>query len=148
MAFAAPSPARVRLARSLALLADFVQVIAFPLFAGGALSPVSDAMDIGMAIVMTALLGWHWAFVPTMLTELVPVIDLFPTWTFAVFYVTRGQARDPEARGAQGSPAYHPDEPPRRIKDITPEPGREAGTPAAESAPPAAPASPDPMPRQ
>lgn len=108
-----PSAARVRLARSLALLADFFQVIAFPLFFQGGLSPLADVLDIGVALVMTLLLGWHWAFLPTMVTEVVPILDLFPTWTIAVFYVTRGQAREPDT----------PQPPAPRIKDITP--GRE-----------------------
>ena len=107
-----PSPARVRLARSIALLADFFQIFAFPLFVAGGLSPLSDVLDIGMALVMTLRLGWHWAFVPTMVSELIPILDLFPTWTVAVFYVTRGGARDPEPE-----PARSP-----RLKDITPRP--------------------------
>lgn len=122
MALGTPSAARVRLARSLALLADFFQIIAFPLFFQGGLSPLSDALDIGMAIVMTLLLGWHWAFVPTMITELVPVLDLFPTWTIAVFYVTRGQTRE-----------HEPSEPEApRIRDITPPRERESVGGAAE----------------
>ena len=116
MALGSPSPSRVRLARSLALAADFLQVIAFPILE---LSPLSDVLDFGVAIVMTVLLGWHWAFLPTLIAEFLPVIDLFPTWTFAVFYVTRGQARDVEM----------PEEP-RPIKDVTPEQGPVAGTPA------------------
>jgi hypothetical protein len=35
--------------------------------------------------------GWHWAFLPTFLAELVPGLDLVPTWTAAAFFVTRGQ---------------------------------------------------------
>lgn len=84
-------PNRVRLARLIALAADFVQVIAFPLFSGGALSPLNNVLDLGIAVVMIALVGWHWAFLPTFLAEGLPVLDLFPTWTAAVYWVTRGQ---------------------------------------------------------
>jgi hypothetical protein len=35
------------------------------------------------------LLGWHWAFVPSFLAELVPGLDLVPTWTLAVLIATR-----------------------------------------------------------
>ena len=126
MALGTPSPARVRLARSIALLADFFQVLAFPLFFQGGLSLLSDVLDVGVAIVMTLLLGWHWAFLPTMVTELVPILDLFPTWTIAVFFVTRGQARDAEPPLSSAP----------RIKDITPERGRDGaianGEPAKE----------------
>jgi len=88
------TPERVRLARLIALAADFVQVLAFPLFFGGGLSIVNDALDVAVAILMTWLLGWSWAFAPTFLMELMPVLDLFPTWTAAVYWVTRGRAQD------------------------------------------------------
>jgi hypothetical protein len=99
-------PERVRLARMIALAADFVQVIAFPLFFGGFASPASDLLDIGMAITMTLLVGWHWAFVPTLLLEAAPALELFPTWTAAVFFVTRGQS------GSAPSAALPPPPPP------------------------------------
>jgi hypothetical protein len=34
------------------------------------------------------MLGWHWAFLPAFAAELIPGVDLFPTWTAAVAYVT------------------------------------------------------------
>jgi len=37
------------------------------------------------------LLGWHVAFLPAFVVELLPVADLFPTWTIAVLYVTRAR---------------------------------------------------------
>ena len=49
---------------------------------------------------MLALVGWHWAFLPTFLAELIPFFDLVPTWTAAVFLATRASsrsgARDPK----------------------------------------------------
>jgi hypothetical protein len=38
---------------------------------------------------MVALVGWHWAFLPAFALELVPAVDLAPTWTLAVFIATR-----------------------------------------------------------
>ena len=111
------SPARVRLARSLALVADFLQIIAFPLFGEGVMSPAADALDLCVAVLMVWLLGWHWAFVPTLLVEAVPLFDLFPTWSAAVFYVTRGQARE----------VNEPAAPPPPIKDVTPRKAPDAG---------------------
>lgn len=98
------TPEKVRLARLIALAADFVQVIAFPLFSMGALSPANNVLDLLVALLMTFLLGWHWAFLPTFLAEGVPLLDLFPTWTAAVYYVTRGQAPHPEPAGPISSP--------------------------------------------
>jgi len=80
---------RVLTARIIAVAADAVQVGLLPLFVGGAPTVVDAALDVAVGIAMVALLGWHWAFLPAFLVELVPGIDLAPTWTFAVLLVTR-----------------------------------------------------------
>ncbi|HKA37626.1 MAG TPA: hypothetical protein VKH43_12455 [Thermoanaerobaculia bacterium] len=41
------------------------------------------------------MIGWHWAFLPSFFVELVPGLDLVPTWTAAVFYATRQGAAAP-----------------------------------------------------
>ena len=73
----------------LAVAADLVQIVAFPMFAGGAGSPWNDALDFAVAAAVTSLVGWHWAFLPSFFAELVPGLDLVPTWTIAVFLATR-----------------------------------------------------------
>ncbi|MGA8150000.1 MAG: hypothetical protein WB952_03560 [Terriglobales bacterium] len=83
---------RVRLAWAVALAADAVQIAALPLFGEGALSPADTVLDLAVGAVLVRLLGWHWAFLPTLVAELVPGLDLFPTWTAAVWYVTRNSA--------------------------------------------------------
>ena len=88
------SRGRIRLARTLAIAADALQVLVFPFFFEGALSPLADILDVAMAALMVGLLGWHWAFLPTFAAEVVPVLDLFPTWSTAVFFVTRRGAED------------------------------------------------------
>jgi hypothetical protein len=92
---------RVRAARLLAMAADLLQIAVFPLFAPGAASPWNDALDVAVAAAMTWLVGWHWSFLPSFAAELVPGLDLVPTWTAAVFFATRGRerARPPEAQG-------------------------------------------------
>jgi hypothetical protein len=87
------TPARVKAARWIAVAADFLQIVVFPAFAPGAASPWDDALDAFVAVAMVSLVGWHWAFLPTFLAELVPGLDLVPTWTAAAFFVTRGQAK-------------------------------------------------------
>ena len=71
------------------MLADAIQIALFPLFAEGALSPLDDLLDIAVAWLLTKLLGWHWVFLPSFIAELVPGLDLVPSWTIAVLYVTR-----------------------------------------------------------
>jgi hypothetical protein len=83
---------KTRLAWILALAADALQIVFLPVFGAGALSPLMDALDVAMAISMILLLGWHVAFLPTAIAELVPALNLFPTWTAAVFFVTRRRA--------------------------------------------------------
>jgi hypothetical protein len=73
----------------LAVMADALQIVVFPLFAEGALSPVDDVLDLAVAAVLVHLLGWHWEFLPTFFAELVPGVDLVPFWTLAVANVYR-----------------------------------------------------------
>jgi hypothetical protein len=73
----------------LAVAADALQIIVFPLFAEGALSPVDDVLDFAVAAVLVKLLGWHGEFLPAFGAELVPGVDLVPFWTLAVASVYR-----------------------------------------------------------
>jgi hypothetical protein len=86
-----------RMAWTIAIAADALQIAAFPLFAEGALSPADSLLDVVVAFLMVRLLGWHWAFLPTLANELIPGADLFPTWTAAVWFVTH-QQRNAESK--------------------------------------------------
>ena len=77
----------------LAIIADALQIIVFPLFVEGALSPVDDILDFGIAAVLVQLLSWHWEFLPSFLAKLVPGVDLVPFWTMAVANVYRRSKR-------------------------------------------------------
>ena len=83
-----PGP-RFRAAMILAILADALQIVVFPLFAEGALSPADDVLDVAVAALLVHLLGWHWEFLPAFAAELVPGVDLVPFWTMAVANVYR-----------------------------------------------------------
>ena len=74
---------------ALAIVADLVQIVIFPLVVEGAPSPVDDALDVGVAAMLAALLGWHWEFLPSFLAKLVPGVDMVPCWTLAVANVYR-----------------------------------------------------------
>jgi hypothetical protein len=77
----------------LAILADLLQLVIFPLVVEGAASPPDDLLDLAMAAILSYLLGWHWEFLPSFLAKLVPGVDLFPCWTIAVANVYRTQKR-------------------------------------------------------
>lgn len=74
-------------ALSIALAADAVQIGLLPLFMEGAAAPWNDALDVAVGAMLLTLLGWHMAFLPTFVGELVPLLNLFPTWTAAVMFV-------------------------------------------------------------
>lgn len=84
---------RTRAAWIVAIVADALQIIFFPVFGGGLLSVASDALDFVVAVIMVVLLGWHVAFLPTVIAEVIPMVNLIPTWTAAVFFVTRTRRR-------------------------------------------------------
>ena len=97
-----------RLAWLVAIAADALQIIAFPMFVEGAASPADAVLDVAVAAVLTKLLGWHWAFLPSLAAELIPGVDLIPTWTAAVFFVTRQQVRSVEPEVLPPGPAPAP----------------------------------------
>ena len=84
---------RFRAAMILAVIADAIQIVVFPAFVEGALSPADDILDFGIAAVLINLLGWHWEFLPSFFAKLVPGVDLVPFWTMAVVNVYRKSKR-------------------------------------------------------
>ena len=94
------------MAWTVAIAADALQIVALPFFAAGGISPVDTIVDFATAFFLIRLIGWHWAFLPTLMAEVVPGLDLFPTWTAAVFFVMRQRKLAEE---------------PREIRSVTPE---------------------------
>jgi hypothetical protein len=94
--FTAMRSREYRWAWLVAIVADLLQVVAWPFFGEGGLSAADAILDFVVAAILSRLLGWHWAFLPTFVVELIPGLDLFPTWTAAVFYVTRQHVRSKE----------------------------------------------------
>src|SRR5665213_1547345 len=80
---------RFRVALIVAIVADALQLIFLPLLVEGAESPADDVLDLGVGAVLVYLLGWHWEFLPSFLSKLVPGVDLVPFWTLAVANVYR-----------------------------------------------------------
>jgi len=81
------TPRRIWIARGLAVLVDLAQFALLP----AELTPLNNVIDVATALAMFALVGWHWAFLPTVVVEMVPFVDLVPTWTLAVAIATRGR---------------------------------------------------------
>ena len=83
------SRTRIRVAWAIALAVDAIQI---PATAAG---PVGWFIDVGLDLIIMAvmwvLLGFHWAFLPSFLTESIPYLNLAPFWTLAVALATRGR---------------------------------------------------------
>ena len=91
---------RVAAARAIAIAADILQIVVFPGLSEGAFSPFDAGLDVGVGALMAWLVGWHWAFLPSFAAELVPFVDLAPTWTAAVLIATRSSRRAPRGPGS------------------------------------------------
>ena len=87
-----PGP-RLKAAMALAVLADVLQILVFPYFVEGAMSPADDVLDLVIGAAMVGLLGWHWEFLPSFVGKVVPGVDLVPFWTMAVANVYRKSRR-------------------------------------------------------
>ena len=88
-----------------AIAADALQIIGLPWFVEGGASPADALLDLAVGAILIRLLGWHWAFLPSLAAELIPGLDLFPTWTAAVWYVTRQKVRSGEPEILPPGPA-------------------------------------------
>lgn len=97
---------RFRAALLLAVLTDALQIIVFPMFMAGALSPSEDVLDVIMAAILFSLLGWHWEFLPSFAAKLVPGVDLVPCWTLAVANVYRKWKKMEAAGGQTDQPRF------------------------------------------
>jgi hypothetical protein len=86
------SRTRIRVAWAIALTVDALQLATAPAELGGPpIWLIEGAVDLVTMAVLWAIVGFHWAFLPSFVTKLLPFVDLAPTWTLAVFLGTRGR---------------------------------------------------------
>jgi hypothetical protein len=78
------SPGRKRVALAIAAFSDLAQWCLFPVVYEGAASPFEVAIDAVTALAILLVVGFEWRLTIALLAELVPGLDLFPTWTAVV----------------------------------------------------------------
>ena len=84
----------VRIAWVVAVLVDGLQLITAPAeWTGPVVWVVEAGVDLVTMGVMMFLVGFHWAFLPSLVTKFLPFIDLAPTWTVALFIATRDRKK-------------------------------------------------------
>jgi hypothetical protein len=82
------TPSRLRAAWILAIAVDALQLGLFPVT--GTLSTwVDKPLDFAAMGILWYLVGWHWALLPTFVFELIPFVELAPTWTAALWLISR-----------------------------------------------------------
>ncbi len=89
---------RIALAFAVAIVADILE---FPITGaeatilgapeGVAAAGVLDCIVMG---IMTKILGFHWMFLPSFIVEILPGIDMFPTWVGCVGFVVWQRRRE------------------------------------------------------
>jgi hypothetical protein len=85
------TPSRVRAAWIIAVAVDAIQIGLLPVT--GTLSTwVDKPLDVLVMVVLWRLLGWHLILLPSFIFELMPYVELAPTWTAAVWLATRGRS--------------------------------------------------------
>ena len=77
------TPSRVRVAYTVAVVTDLLQLL---------LGPVGwvyadEILDIAAMIIVTRLIGFHPLLLPTFVLEFFPIVDMLPTWTACVALV-------------------------------------------------------------
>lgn len=105
---------RVKLAFAIAVAADILE---FPVIwlegwgwdwvvlLGRALGVVLDSC---VMFILSKLLGFHWAFVPSFVLEVIPTIDMFPSWVACVAYVVWERKKQQQKLLNQQSPSLRP----------------------------------------
>lgn len=81
------------MALAIAGLSDLLQVVFVPAFVEGAASPFDVVLDAVTAVALLFVLGLKWRLAIALIAELVPGVDLFPTWSAVVLSLPAASAK-------------------------------------------------------
>jgi hypothetical protein len=98
--FRAPflTPARVRLAYAIGVTTDTLQFALGPVGWAG----VDEILDAIAAILTWWTIGFHPLLLPTFVLELMPVVDMLPTWTGCIAIVIALRRKQQRVSGPPG----------------------------------------------
>jgi len=102
---------RKNAALAVAGLSDLTQMIFAPAFLEGAGSPFDVALDVVTAVIILLIVGFEWRLALALAAELVPGVDLFPTWTAIVLSMPVLRASTQALPEAPSPPAPRSNEP-------------------------------------
>jgi hypothetical protein len=92
------SQQRILAAFAIAIMADAIQIPMTAATATGIFAAPGELTDFMMDCVVmvatSALLGFHWLLLPTMFIEVIPGLDMLPTWTACVALVVRERRKE------------------------------------------------------
>ena len=95
------SSRRIQIAFAVAIIADVLQFPVTAVTATGLLAIPGELADLlvdGVAmVVISRQLGFHWVLLPSLFVEVIPGLDLIPTWTGAVAFLVWQRNKQPAA---------------------------------------------------
>ena len=106
-------------AYAVAICADLIQICLFPLSSEGFLDPLDDISDVVVCLILSRLIGFHIAFLPSFLIKVIPGVTIAPTWTVAVIIATRnlrGPVVDVPSEVRPGV-VVNEEQPPKMVQD-------------------------------
>lgn len=74
-------------AYAIAICADLIQIWLVPLLSFD--FPLDGFIDVVVCVLLTWLIGFHVAFLPSFFIKLIPLVEIAPTWTIAVLIASR-----------------------------------------------------------
>jgi hypothetical protein len=96
---------RTAFALACAVIVDAIQIGLFPIFAPGFVSVADIVLDCTAFLLFWRLVGWHPALLPGFIFEQLPIIDLAPSWTLAVWLAGRRSNRMSDAEATKRATA-------------------------------------------
>jgi hypothetical protein len=54
---------------------------------------LNEGLDVVTMAALTALIGFHWTYLPAFVIESLPLVDVAPTWTGSVLLAKRKELR-------------------------------------------------------